>query len=380
MLVTAALIVKDEAADLDACLSSIDGLVDEVVVIDTGSDDESVAVATRHDAVVGHEPWRSDFSTPRNRSLDLASGEWILYIDADERARGGDHAAVRDHLAAAADHIAFRVRFVPRVGWTPYEEMRIWRNRPEIRFEGSIHETTVPAIEWMASRTGARIGVLETLTIEHLGYEGDQRAKHRRNEPMLRRAVETNPERLFLYDHLARIYEDLGDDERARATWRAGIDAARSRGMTDPDARLLWIDLIVHTVVREDPDGELIELLNAADSRFPGNPALEFARGSHELHAGEAAAAAARFERLTQLSLDELIATKTAYDGRIFGEWSWNSLGLCRFALGDYDLAAAAFRVAEAANPDNEAYRTRRRLAEARRGMAPLPDPARPTV
>jgi glycosyltransferase involved in cell wall biosynthesis len=366
MLVSAALIVKDEAADLDECLTSIDGLVDEVVVVDTGSEDDTVAVAADHDAVVGHEPWRSDFSTPRNRSLDLASGEWILYIDADERVRPGDHAAIRQQLTAAVDHVAFRVRFVPRVGWTPYEEMRIWRNRPDIRFEGAIHETTVAAIERIASVTGARIGVLDTLTIEHLGYEGDQRAKHRRNEPILRRALETDPERLFLYDHLARIYEDLGDDERARAAWRAGIDAARARGMTDPDARLLWIDLIVHTVVREDPDGELIELLDAADAQFPGNPALEFARGSHELQSGDAAAAADRFQRLTRLSLGELVATQTAYDARIFGEWSWNSLGLCRFSLGDYEQAAAAFRLAEAADPDNEAYRTRRRLAEAR--------------
>src|SRR4029077_18021100 len=100
MLLSAAIIVKDEADHLDACLSSLHGLVDEIVVVDTGSTDGSVAVAERHGAVVAHEPWRGDFSAPRNRSLDLATGDWILYIDADERVRG-DVARARAFLDTA---------------------------------------------------------------------------------------------------------------------------------------------------------------------------------------------------------------------------------------------------------------------------------------
>jgi glycosyltransferase involved in cell wall biosynthesis len=113
MLLSAALIVRDEAEHLDACLASLGGLVDEIVVVDTGSRDDSLEVAQRHGAVIGHEAWESDFLTPRNRALDLASGDWILYIDADERVRPADHATVRDLLAAATDHVSFRVRFVP---------------------------------------------------------------------------------------------------------------------------------------------------------------------------------------------------------------------------------------------------------------------------
>jgi glycosyltransferase involved in cell wall biosynthesis len=371
MLLSAAIIVRNEAEHLDACLSSLDGLVDEIVVVDTGSSDASVDVARQHGAVIGHEPWNADFATPRNRSLDLASGQWILYIDADERVRPGDHAAVRALLAAATDVVSFRVRFVPRVHWTPYQEFRLWRHRPDIRFVGAIHETMLPAIARAAELDGLTIQDLDArlpggMTIEHFGYEGDQRRKHERNEPMLRAALERDPDRTFLYDHLARIYEDLGDLDRARATWRSGIAVARARDTEHPDDRLLWINLLVHAVVHDDPDGDVAALIDDASARFPGNPAVEFAAASHEFATGDPASAARRFELLAALDLDTIIATGSAYDARIFDEMAWHSLGLCRFALADYAGAAEAFARAEAAAPDNEAYRTRRRLAEAR--------------
>ncbi len=377
MLLSAALIVRDEAEHLDACLTSLGGLVDEIVVVDTGSRDDSVAVARRHGAVVGHEAWESDFSTPRNHALDLATGDWILYIDADERVRPTNVAAVRELLAGAADHVSYRVRFVPRVGWTPYREFRLWRHRPDIRFSGAIHETMLPAIQQAAGLDGLHIGDLDTLTLEHLGYEGDQRAKHARNEPMLRAALTMNPDRIYLYDHLARIYEDLGDDEQARATWRQGIEVARAGATDHPDSQLVWVNLLVHAVARGDPDGDVPTLLDEAHARYPQNPAVEFAAASHELATGDAAGAARRLEVLLTLDPETVIDTGSAYDGRIFNEWAWHTLGLCRFTLADDAGAAAAFANAEAADPENAAYRTRRRLAEARAG-GPTADRARP--
>jgi glycosyltransferase involved in cell wall biosynthesis len=366
MLLSAAIIVRDEAEHLDACLASLRGLVDEIVVVDTGSTDDSVAVARRHGAVVDHEPWREDFATPRNRSLDLASGEWILYIDADERVRAGDHEAVRSRLTTAADHVALRVRFVPRSNWTPYHEYRLWRHRPEIRFRGAIHESIVQGIDRVARRDDLRIDDLDILTIDHLGYDGDQAHKHERNEPMLRAALARQPDRPYLYDHLAHIYEDRGELDRARAMWRSGIEVGTARATDHPDDRLNWINLLVHAVAHDDPDGDVPDLLDEAQRRYPGNPAVEFAAASHEFTTGDPSRAVRRLEGLVALDLDEIVATGSAYDERIFGEWAWHSLGLCRFALGDDAGAVVAFRQAEAADPDNSAYRTRRRLAEAR--------------
>ena len=67
---------------------------------------------------------------------------------------------------------------------------------------------------------------------------------------------------------------------------------------------------------------------------------------------------------------DAIIATGASYDERVFGEWSWSLIGLCRFALGDDPAAADAFKRAERYAPDDSSYAVRRRLAEARAGTS----------
>ena len=88
-LVTAALIVRDEGLVLAECLRSISGVVDEIVVVDTGSVDDSVAIAADFGARVHRRAWTDHFAEARNAALYEAGGEWILYIDA-EPARGVD--------------------------------------------------------------------------------------------------------------------------------------------------------------------------------------------------------------------------------------------------------------------------------------------------
>ena len=366
MKLSAAIIVRDEAEHLDSCLASLRGLVDEIVVVDTGSVDDSVEVARSHGAIVGHERWRGDFATPRNRSLDLCTGEWILYIDADERVRAGDNEERRALLGAAVERAALRVLFVPRVGWTPYLEYRLWRHRPGVRFSGRMHESIVPAIHAVAEREGLSVGVSDVITIDHLGYEGDQRHKHARDEPILLAALAEHPERIFYYDHLARIYQAQGRDGEARSMWMRGIAIARERRHEEPDDRLLWINLITHEFVRGQLEGGLGGIVEEALQRFPGVPALELAAAQVEFVAGDARRALPRVEWLTSLSMAQVVATGSAYDERVLGEWALNLLGLCRFALADWAGAADAFARAQATAPEVPDYAARRRLAQAR--------------
>jgi len=365
LLLSAALIVRNEGAFLDGCLGSLDGLVDEIVVVDTGSTDDSVAIANRHGARIEHDEWQHDFARARNHSLDIVRGDWVLYIDADERVVHGDHQAARSWLTNAGDHLAGLVPFVPRVGWTPYREYRIWRNRADVRFSGAMHESIVPALRRAATLDGLSIVPFDLLTIEHFGYEGDQSAKWERDEPMLLAALEEQPDRSYLYDHLARVYEAKGDAQQAVSLWRRGIDVARARAQPSPDDLLLYVNLAIHLLAFPNRDHDLASLLEEALTTFPRTPTLELAAARHELATGRPAEAAPRAEWL--LAADPVDPHRTnSYDRRVFGEWAWDLLGRCRFELGDDAGATEAFARAEAAAPDNEGYRARRRLAEAR--------------
>jgi tetratricopeptide (TPR) repeat protein len=373
ILLSAALIVRDEGAFLDGCLASLRGLVDEIVVVDTGSVDDTVAVAHAHRAVVDEIDWCDDFSAARNHSLDLASGEWVLHVDADERVRAGAHDAARDAIAAAAGSVALLVRFVPRAGWTPSRALRLWRNVDSLRFEGTVHESIVPAARAAGRRHGLRLEPFDLLTIEHLSFAGDAARQRARDEPLLLAALAADPGRASLYGHLARIYEGIGDSERAVATWQRGIDVARSRGARHPDDRRNYVDLLFHLLARERVDDEFGAIVAEAERVLPRLPTVELAAARYEFAVGRPRDAIGRLEWLVDRDLDTMIDTGMSYDARVFGEWAWDLLGLCRFQLGDDDGAAVAFRHAEMAAPDVAAYAVRRRLAEARGGSGSSP-------
>ncbi len=87
--------VRDEAEHLSECLRSVDGMVDEMVIVDTGSEDNTPAIAKSMGASVFFFQWKDDFSAARNESLKYASGDWILVLDADEVVDSADHSRIR---------------------------------------------------------------------------------------------------------------------------------------------------------------------------------------------------------------------------------------------------------------------------------------------
>src|ERR1022692_1284743 len=137
-LIAAALIVRDEAAYLGACLESIRHVVDDIVVVDTGSVDGTPALAAAHGARVYHRAWENDFAAARNAALGYCRTDWILYIDADERLErilyiDADERLERIErpalvaLLAGAPEVAFRLLLRPSAGTTPYRAYQIGR-------------------------------------------------------------------------------------------------------------------------------------------------------------------------------------------------------------------------------------------------------------
>src|SRR3954465_9718832 len=106
------MIVKEEGRHPGGCPAAPQGVADEMVIVDTGSVDDTVAIAESFGARVLHHPWTGDFANARNLGLDAARGRWILYIDADERLQPVDRADV-EALLDNADEVGFRIRLRP---------------------------------------------------------------------------------------------------------------------------------------------------------------------------------------------------------------------------------------------------------------------------
>ena len=150
------LITKNESRDLTRCLTSVRGLADEIVVVDTGSTDDTIAIAQAHGARVLHHAWRNDFADARNVSLDAATGDWVLVLDADDEVPTETAAQIPGLLAGAErarppiDGLTMLYHSPMPAGeavaFTEYPVLRLFRNRPEFRFRQAIHEQVLPAI------------------------------------------------------------------------------------------------------------------------------------------------------------------------------------------------------------------------------------------
>jgi tetratricopeptide (TPR) repeat protein len=359
--ISATLIVRDEAPVLGRCLASIRDLVDEIVVVDTGSSDGSPSVARRFGATVVPFAWRDDFAAARNEALAHAGGRWILYIDADEEVPTGDPARLRADLADGG-LVAATVRFRPRSGFTRYREYRLFRNDPRIRFRHVIHETMVPAIRDVARADGLRIGRSD-LALDHFGYDGNQAPKHRRDIPLLRARLAREPDHVYSWHHLGRALAGLGDLNGALAAWWRAVAVVRAGGAPGPLDRLPYGSLLLEARVA----AEAPALLTEARALFPRDHLFAWIEGKRLMAAGRLEEAVPVFEQLlavdAETSCDE---DGIAYDARIFGLFAWDALALCHFRLGRYRESAGYYARAAAAAPADPAYRVKRRLAEAR--------------
>lgn len=353
VLFSASMIVRDEEDYLEGCLSSIRNVVDEIVIVDTGSRDGTKAIAEKFGAKLFDFPWNGNFSDARNEALRNCSGNWILYIDADERLRQTDRAEVERFLANPGK-AAYTVRFHPLTGYTAYREYRIFRNDPRIRFDGVIHETIVPSLRRVAEEEGLQIGTLD-LTIDHIGYDTDQTRKHIRNLPMLKRQLKREPKRIYLWWHLGYVLKALGDLEGAESAWESAVEIVRNKKSTDLRESQPHHELIRLRYERGENDSEL---LGEAEALFPGNYLIKWMKGKILMYEGRFEDAVPVFSALVAID-PEGLEGPLAYDSRIFGEFSYDPLATCYYKLGRYKESEANYMLASECDTENQEYRTK---------------------
>jgi glycosyltransferase involved in cell wall biosynthesis len=229
-LLTAVMIVKNEAGRVERAIASVAGLVDEVVVYDTGSTDDTVELARAAGAVVQLGYWDDDFSRARNESIAMARSEWVMVLDADEElvATPDEIAEVRSMLAALDPDQMVKVgarnvvdEFAGALS-APFSIRRIMHRTS--RYQRRVHELPL-----CADGSDPRDIELDGLWFRHSGYAGDQTEKRVRNARIAnQRLVEaaTDGERDLAELERARALWANGDHEQFRVTVRQLIDTS----------------------------------------------------------------------------------------------------------------------------------------------------------
>src|SRR6185437_4559973 len=184
--VSGCLIVRDNAGTIRACLESLKPWVDELVVVDTGSQDATPKIAAEIGARVFHFPWVDSFSAARNESIRHARGEWIFWMDSDDTIDVANGEGLRNIVSGrhSAQVLGFVIRVhCPGAGpdgksdLTVVDHVKLFRNRADLRFEHRIHEQILPSIR----RAGGEICWTE-LFVVHSGYDHSPIGQERKKE------------------------------------------------------------------------------------------------------------------------------------------------------------------------------------------------------
>lgn len=227
------MIVKNEAEYLPRCLQSVQGIVDELIVVDTGSVDDSTDIARKFGACVIDFPWQDDFSQARNAGLNYATGYWILVLDADEELDAAD----REKLLLCAQHTEYDGFFLQvynevgdgNQGASINPALRMFRSAPEHRFEGRIHEQIAASI--CRCKENANF-YMSGVKIRHYGYRSDMIAKKNkvnRNMQLLLKTLEEAPNDPFHLYNIGVEYLRSGQLKKALNAFR------KARSQISPD-------------------------------------------------------------------------------------------------------------------------------------------------
>ena len=226
--VSAILITKNEESCLASCLESLKGCVDEIVVVDTGSTDSTVRIAEKFGATIGTFEWVHDFSAARNAALELATGQWALWIDADEQLdetckRRFEDAIIRPHIGGYSIQIVNYLDEGGTVVEFVHTPTRLFRNIEGVKFSEPIHEQITPSLR----NLGLPWTLLENAKIHHDGYrvaQMDEKGKIERTMEMLLKVVENDPTNPFQLFNLANTFFVAKDYENAALYAKRAID------------------------------------------------------------------------------------------------------------------------------------------------------------
>ncbi|MCH7735477.1 MAG: FAD-dependent oxidoreductase [Chloroflexi bacterium] len=211
---TLCMIAKNEEERLGRCLESVQGLVDEIVVVDTGSDDRTVEIAESFGARIGSFPWNNNWSDARNESLKLATGDWIIWLDPDDLLPKEMHGKIREAMRQGLGKKRAYFWVLDDQGYEPVTclQLRLFPNIEGVRFSQPIHEQLTPSL--------IALGITcepTDIRVVHTGYTTPEvvRDKQERYLAIMEEWLETHPDDYVIRSHAAQTHYIHGNLDQA---------------------------------------------------------------------------------------------------------------------------------------------------------------------
>ncbi|GAB4345153.1 MAG: hypothetical protein Kow0099_25190 [Candidatus Abyssubacteria bacterium] len=349
-MISLCMIARNESSCIGRCLTSVRDVVDEIIVLDTGSTDETTEIARRLGAKVFHHSWNDDFSEARNRSLEHATGDWILVLDADETIARRDLEKIRALARGNFDGYRFTYRSYSQNshdmrwvandrsyeegngwdGWIPGRVVRMFKRDARFRFVGAVHER----IDQSIVNCGGTIATADIIL--HHFHEEKGEARLREKQLHYLRLCEKN---LARDPQNAKTHFDMGIVKRyIMGEVKQAIEHQRQALKIDPSFEDARMELALLHHLDGDSKAAAREL-GALLERNPGYAAGWLLCGIMLEKNGKLDRAIECYERAVQVN-------PSLIDARI-------SLGTLRFKTGDVVAARNEWEHAHKMNPSN---------------------------
>jgi len=273
------MIVKNEEKNIERALDWAKSIVHEQIVADTGSSDRTKEIAERMGAKVLDFEWIDDFSAAKNFAIEQASGDWIIFFDADEYLTAEDTNKLTEYLIQlqqdpekSENCLAINCKLVNiddnGKAMSVYDAMRVFKNDEAVRFDGSIHERL--------NLNSENVVWYDGITVIHTGYSESsikETNKIERNIDMLRKAIATTEDNLVFKVYLAdslKARNDKESQDEAEKNFTEAIEHGKDKIFYKLRVKA-YIHLLNKLVNDPDKRSECEQLCKRALEDFPNS-------------------------------------------------------------------------------------------------------------
>ncbi|MBH5318873.1 glycosyltransferase family 2 protein [Paenibacillus sp. GSMTC-2017] len=339
------MIVKNEERWIAQCLESVLKFADEIIVVDTGSTDHTLDICNTLGVTVQHLEWNNDFAAARNYSLGLATGDWIMWLDADEQLLISEPESIRKQLEQSNENI-YSIRLINYIGdhVSPHEtyhynQVRIIRNYVGLKFNNSVHET-INVHEVMPELQSIDIQCLP-IEIYHYGYLNNvvlAKGKSDRNIALLEASLVKEIDNPWTYYHLASEYVHLKKYELAYGYVNRAVLAFLGKNQAPPS--LLYKLKYAILIEVKHIDKNTIAAIDKAIQMYPDYVDLHLYRGIMLFTDKQYDEALSTFQHCILLGESHTQHLTLAGSGSFH---AWYYIGQCHEKLSDPKQAKVAY-------------------------------------